>query len=138
MRCLQPHLMYRKICVKRPLSKRPKIGFQDQLLINAGQKDRRMYSAIRSTFIKLPLATKIFVLSIFEWPLYTGFTAHDMKHVHVCTDLIYHAYVLLLYQHNRAPTYILSSLTFNNSKSKQHMDGSNPPASIDPIYTEPD
>ena len=29
---------YSKTCVKRPLSKRPKIGFQDQLLLNAGQK----------------------------------------------------------------------------------------------------
>ena len=29
---------YRKTCVKRPLSKRPKIGFQDQLALNAGQK----------------------------------------------------------------------------------------------------
>ena len=29
---------YRKTCVKQPLSKRPKIGFQDQLKLNAGQK----------------------------------------------------------------------------------------------------
>ena len=27
-----------------------------------------------STFIKLPIVIKIFVLSIFEWPFYTGFT----------------------------------------------------------------
>ena len=33
---------YSKTCVKRPLSKRPKIGFQDQLLINAGQRYCRM------------------------------------------------------------------------------------------------
>ena len=33
---------YRKACVKRPLSKRPKIGFQDQLSLNAGQKYCRM------------------------------------------------------------------------------------------------
>ena len=31
-----------KTCVKRPLSKRPKIGFQDQLSLNAGQKYCRM------------------------------------------------------------------------------------------------
>ena len=30
-------------------------------------------SAILSTFIKLPFVIKIFVLSIFEWLLYTGF-----------------------------------------------------------------
>ena len=32
------------------------------------------HSAIRSTFIKLPLVFKTFVLSIFEWLLKTGFT----------------------------------------------------------------
>ena len=32
------------------------------------------HSAILSTFIKLPFVIKIFVLSISEWPLYTGFT----------------------------------------------------------------
>ena len=31
-------------------------------------------SAIFTTFIKLPFVIKIFVLSIFEWPLKTGFT----------------------------------------------------------------
>ena len=30
--------------------------------------------AILSTFIKLPFVIKIFDLSIFEWPFYTGFT----------------------------------------------------------------
>ena len=63
--------------VKRPLSKRPKIGSQDQLSLNAGQKYCRMlqweHSAIFPTFIKLPSVIKIFVLSIFEWPFYTGF-----------------------------------------------------------------
>ena len=29
--------------------------------------------AILSTFIKLPFVIKTFVLSIFEWPFYTGF-----------------------------------------------------------------
>ena len=32
------------------------------------------HSAILSTFFKLPFINKIFVLSIFEWPFYTGFT----------------------------------------------------------------
>ena len=63
--------------VKRPLSKRPKIDFQGQLSLNAGQKYCRMlqgeHSAILLTFIKLPIILKIFVLSIFEWPFYTGF-----------------------------------------------------------------
>ena len=72
-------LTYSRTCVKRPLSKRPKIGFQDQLSLNAGQKSCRMlqgeHSAILLTFIKLPFVVNIFVLCIFEWPwFYTGFT----------------------------------------------------------------
>ena len=58
--------------------KRPKNSFQDQLLLNAGQKYYRMvqgeHSEILLTFIKLPFVIKTFVLSIFEWSFYTGFT----------------------------------------------------------------
>ena len=36
------------------------------------------YSAILLTFIKLPFAIKTFVLSIFEWPLKTGFTVLEV------------------------------------------------------------
>ena len=32
------------------------------------------HSAILLTFIKLPFVIKIFILSIFEWPFYTGST----------------------------------------------------------------
>ena len=32
------------------------------------------HSAILLTFIKLPFVIKIFVLSVFKWPLKTGFT----------------------------------------------------------------
>ena len=71
-----PH--YSKTCLKQTLSKRPNIGFQDQLSCNEDQMYCRMllgeHSAILSTFIKLPFVIKIFVLSIFEWPLKTGFT----------------------------------------------------------------
>ena len=70
--------LYSKTCVKRPLLKRPKIGLQDQLSLNAGQKYciilQGEHSAILLTFIKLPFVIKIFVLSIFEWLFYTGFT----------------------------------------------------------------
>ena len=69
---------YSKTGVKRPLSKRPQIGFQDQLSLNAGQTFCRMlqgeHSAILSTFNKLQFVVKIFVLSIFEWQFNTGFT----------------------------------------------------------------
>ena len=53
-----------------------KTGFQDKLSLYAGQKYCRMleHSAILSTFIKLPIVIKIFVLSIFEWPFNTCFT----------------------------------------------------------------
>ena len=39
----------------------------------------REHSAILSTFIKLPFVIKIFVLFIFEWPFYTGFTVFDSQ-----------------------------------------------------------
>ena len=75
--------LYSKTCLKQPLSKRLKIVFQDQLSLNAGQKYCRMlqgeHSAILSTFIKLLFVIKISVLSIFEWPLKTGFTLLCLK-----------------------------------------------------------
>ena len=40
------------------------------------------HSAILSTFIKLPVVIKIFVLSIFEWPFYTGYTVHVHCELH--------------------------------------------------------
>ena len=68
--------LYSKICLNWPLAKRQKIGFKDQLSLNAGQRYCRMlqweHSAILSTSIKLPFDIKIFVL--FEWQLKTGFT----------------------------------------------------------------
>ena len=64
-----------KTCVKQPLSNRPKLVFQ--LLLKAGPKYCRMlkrdHSEILFTFIKLPFVIKIFVLPIYEWPLYTNF-----------------------------------------------------------------
>ena len=36
------------------------------------------HSEILSTFIKLPFVFKIFVLSIFEWPLKSGFTVNAL------------------------------------------------------------
>ena len=37
------------------------------------------HSAIVLTFIKLPIVIKIFVLSFFKWPFYTGFTVHGPR-----------------------------------------------------------
>ena len=70
--------VYSKTCLKRSFKKETKIAFQDRLSLNAGQKYCRMlqgeHSAKLSTFIKLPFVIKIFVWSIFEWPLNRGFT----------------------------------------------------------------
>ena len=59
---------------------RDKIGFQDQLTLNAGQKYCRMlireHFAILLPFIKLPVVIKTIVLSTFEWPFYTDLTVH--------------------------------------------------------------
>ena len=58
---------YSKTCLKRPLKKKIKNSFQDQLSLNAGRRYCREHSAILLTLIKLPFVIKIFVLSIFEW-----------------------------------------------------------------------
>ena len=81
---------YNKICVKRPLSKRPKFGFQDRLSLNAGQKYCRMpeHSAILLTFIKLQFVIKTFVLYTFEWPFYTGCTIHPNGSNNKCVGIL--------------------------------------------------
>ena len=67
-----------KTCVNRRLSKDRKLVFKTNYRLNAGQKYCRMlqgeHSAILLTFIKLPFVIQILVLSINEWPFYTGFT----------------------------------------------------------------
>ena len=71
---------YSNTCLKWSLSKRPQIGFEDKLWLNAGQKYctmlRGQHSALLSTFIKLSIVIKVFILSIFEWPFYTAFTIY--------------------------------------------------------------
>ena len=73
---LQSLYNYDTTCLNRPLKKKTQIGFQDRLSHNALVKSivEWEHSAILSTFIKLPFDIKIFVLSIFEWLFYTGFT----------------------------------------------------------------
>ena len=43
------------------------------------------------SFIKLPLAIKIFVLSIFEWPFYTEFTVIILNQSTMSTDGVFMA-----------------------------------------------
>ena len=63
--------VYIKTCVKKATLKKTKNGFQDQLLLNGGQKYCRFlqeeHSAILLTFIKLPfvIIICISVLSVF-------------------------------------------------------------------------
>ena len=76
---------YSKPCVTRPLSKRPKIGFQDHLSLSAGQSIAECPKGSILKYIRPSLSyhfvIKIFVLSIFKWPFYTDFT--------VCTLIFY-------------------------------------------------
>ena len=74
--------MYSKPCAKNGYSQEDrKLVFKTNYQFNAGQKYCRMlqgkHSAILSTYIKLPFVIKIFVLPIFEWPFYTGFTVYN-------------------------------------------------------------
>ena len=57
--------------------RRQKIGFQDRLSPIKCRSKVLEHSAILSTYIKLAFVIKIFVLSIFEWSLKTGFTVLD-------------------------------------------------------------
>ena len=79
-------MCYSKTCVNRLLSKRPKIGFQDQLSLNADQGE---HSAILLPFIKLPFVNKIFVLSIFQWPFCKGITIAFPCHTCLQTELYF-------------------------------------------------
>ena len=60
------------------------------------------HSAILTTFIKLPFVIKIFVLSIFEWPLKTGFTVSDKYQSHQM-DLMHVS--LCLWSHQQFRSY---------------------------------
>ena len=61
---------YSETCLKRPLKKNTKIGFQYRLSLNAD------HSALLLTFIKLSFAIKTLVLSFFKWTFKTGFTVN--------------------------------------------------------------
>ena len=69
------------------LKRRPIISFKDQLLLNAGQKYCRMlqgkHSAKLSSSLSYHLSLRSFFLSIFEWPLKTGFT---VKYTWICKN----------------------------------------------------
>ena len=59
--------------------RRPKLVFKIDyglMQVKVLQNAPTEHSAIILTFIKLPFVFKTFVLSVFEWPLKTGFTVY--------------------------------------------------------------
>ena len=76
------HLNYSRTCLKRPLKKKTKIGFLDQVSLNAGQKYCRMLQErILQYFrpsLSYHLSLRPFVLSFSGWPLRTGFTVLEI------------------------------------------------------------
>ena len=79
---------YSKTCLKQPLKRTPKIGFQYRSSLNLCQKYCRMlqwkHSAILPISIKLRFPIKDLVLSILKWPLKTGFTVHSPRQMRSC------------------------------------------------------
>ena len=66
---------YSKTCVKQPLSKRPKIGYRLMQVKSIAEFSKEsILQYFRPSLLKLPFVIKLFVLSIFEWQFYTGFT----------------------------------------------------------------
>ena len=105
----QVHEIYRcsKTCVKRPLSKRPKMVFQTNYPLmqvkSIAECSKREHSAILSTFIKQPVFIKIFVLSIFVLPFYTCFTITVLishaQNVDIASKVEGQTFNLSLHQH---------------------------------------
>ena len=87
------------------------------------QNAPREHSTILLTFIKLPFVFKTFVLSIFEWPLETGFTVFPLKmmncflcvfqYIH-CSTLFLVYFIMALIMNN-----ILFTLNIQQDKSEQ-------------------
>ena len=68
------------------------------------------HSAIVSTFIKLPFVIKIFVLYIFEWPFYTGFTVLFLEIVmNKLTWILRNKVVLIFYSQILSEKYLRKS-----------------------------
>ena len=75
--CLSVKL-YSKPVLSCHSKRRPKLVFKTDYFLmqvkSIAECSKGEHSAILSTFIKLPIVIKIFVLSIFEWLLKEGFT----------------------------------------------------------------
>ena len=73
-------IVYSITCLKPPLKKLLNIGFQDRLLLNAGQKYCRMLQESILQYFRPSLSYHISLRPLFclffEWPLKTGFTVY--------------------------------------------------------------
>ena len=80
-------ISYGKTCLNCHSKRRPKISFQDRLSLNAGQKYCRMLqeSILQyfRTSLSYHLSLRPFFLSIFAWPLKTGFTVDAISLGHM-------------------------------------------------------
>ena len=70
--CLSLAGIQYNLCKMATLKKTQNLFFRPIIALCRPKEGK--HSAILSTFIKLPFVIKISVLSIFEWPFYTGFT----------------------------------------------------------------
>ena len=71
------YLDYSKTCLKYPSKRRPKIGFQYRLSLNAGQKYCRMPQESILQYFRPSLSYHLSLrplFCLFYWPLKTGFT----------------------------------------------------------------
>ena len=85
--------VYSKTCVKQPLFKDRKLVFKTNYSLMQVKSIPEcsmgsIETAILSTFINLPFAIKIFVLSIFEWPFYTGSTQVLHRFYYIINELM--------------------------------------------------
>ena len=74
-----PHPVYSKTCLKRPLKKKAKIVFQDQLSLNAGQKYCRMLQESILQYFRPALSYHLSLSPLFcLFMSFTGFTVFGM------------------------------------------------------------
>ena len=80
-------MTYSKTCVNSHSQKDRKLVFKTNyhlIKVKSIAECSKGHSATFLTFIKLPFVTKIYVLSIFEWPFYAGFTVTCL----ICTFVV--------------------------------------------------
>ena len=65
IRYIEEQVMYGKTCVKRPLSKRPKLSLQDQLSLNARRKYCRMLTGEHLQYFRPSLSCNWSLRSLF-------------------------------------------------------------------------